>query len=177
MTSMTVETAEPRTGHEDFVREGAVRAIQAAARGYFTRRWVQSEWSDDDEEDHITTADLLRLTSGQRCPAGSCRTIRAAGAYYGRHPQAIVDDRGKPFRALSQSCIYPCGFYDPTDAECDNSGDGLWVMPEHGGPRKVAECPCCDSSDIIVRGFSGGGVGVDENVYCGACGEFLGVEL
>ena len=162
---MTSKTVEPRTGHEDLVRECAACAIQAAARGFVTRNWYANSWgdSDDDEETRITTADLLRLTSGQRCSAGSCRTIRAAGAYYGRHPQAIVNDRGTPFRALSQSCI---------------SSPGIWVNPDCGGaPRRVTECPCCDSSDIMVQGFSGGGVGVDENVYCGSCGEYLGVEL
>jgi len=156
MTSMTSKTVEPRTGHENFVRECAACAIQAVVRGHVTRRWYTNSWgdSDDDEEDRITTADLLRLT------AGSAR--RAAGAYYGRHPN-IVYDRGNPFRALSQSCI---------------SSPGIWVNPDCGGaPRRVTECPCCDSSDIIVRGFSGGGVGVDENVYCGSCGEYLGVEL
>ena len=155
-------TSGPRT-HEDFVKECAARAIQAIVRGSVTREWLYGSWgdSDDDEEDRITTADLLRLTSG--------RTTGAARAYYGRHPN-VVYDRGNPFRALSQSSISVAGYA--------GEGRGIWVNPECGGaPRRVTECPCCSSMDIIVRGFSGGGVGMDEDVYCGSCEEFIGVEL
>ena len=155
---MTSKTVIARCAHKDFVEGCAARAIQAVARGYFTRMWFCSEWGDsDDEEDHMTTTDLLRLTSG--------RSIGGGGAYYGRHPQAVVDDLGNPFRALSESRISASG------------GEGLWVNPECGVPRRVTECPCCYSRKLVVRGFSGGGVGVDENVYCGSCSEYLGVEL
>ena len=140
--------------HQYLVRKCAATAIQAGARGYLVRQWFNDSWGD--EEDCITTADLLRLTAGSR-------------RY---HPQATVDDgRGNPFRALISSSISNSGYAEPW------APSGVLVNPECGAPRRVTECPCCSSPDIIVRGFSGGGVGVDENVYCGSCGEFLGIEM
>jgi hypothetical protein len=127
------------TRHQDFMEECAAQSIQAAVRGYFVREWFYGDWNDsDDDENCITTADLLRLTAGRIPPSF----------------QYSLSDRGE---IAQRTCIL--------------------LMQENGAPRRVSKCPCCDSTDLIVRGFFGGGVKDDENVYCNSCGEYLGIEL
>ena len=133
--------------YRNYVKGCAATSIQARFRGYITREWFHGGWGDSDDSDD----------EDSQITTADLLRLTAGRVLFSPPPKMRNPNGG----GMSSGCASP----------------GMWVNLESGVPRKVTECPCCSSLDLVIRGFSRGGVGDDDNVYCGECGVYLGTEI